>query len=62
MLVSDEFCRAVVQEFASRFTEDEIRNGYRGADVRTAQIAMEVFRLALARLEELPSQPQRPAT
>ena len=57
MLINTEFCEEIVSEYSKRFTEAEIRNGYKGMDIHTARIAMEVFRLAFERIsrEELPS-------
>lgn len=57
MVIDNRFCEEVLAEYAQRFTEDEIKNGYKGSAINTARIALEVFRLALEKLsrEELPN-------
>lgn len=56
MQISNEFCESVIAEYAKRFTDAEIQNGYKGMDVYTARIAMEVFRIALERLSQQENQ------
>lgn len=51
MKVTTEFCESVLSEYSKRFTESDLRHGYKGADIQTARIAMEVFRIALEKLD-----------
>lgn len=50
MQLSTEFCNSVIDEYSKQFTEYEIKHGYKGMDIHTAQIAMEVFRIAFEKL------------
>lgn len=50
MIISDEFCNAVIDEYSKRFSEDEIKNGYKGMNIQTARIAMEVFKIAFQKI------------
>ena len=52
MQLSTEFCNSVVEEYSKRFTKDEIDHGYKGMDIHTAQIAMEIFRIAFEKLSQ----------
>ncbi len=56
-MLSDDFCNSVVQEYSKRFTESQIKDGYKGMDVHIARIAMDVFRIAFERLETLKNIP-----
>lgn len=51
MKISTEFCNSVIEEYSKRFTDEEIKNGYKGMDIKTAQIAMEVFKIAFEKLD-----------
>ena len=50
MHLSSEFCNSVIEEYSKRFTADDIEKGYKGMDIQTAKIAMEVFRIAFEKL------------
>ena len=56
-MFSDDFCNSVIQEYSKRLTESQIKDGYKGMDVHTARIAMDVFRIAFERLETLKNTP-----
>ena len=56
MKLSTEFCNSVIEEYSKRFTRDEIEHGYKGMDIHTAKIAMEVFKIAFEKLDKEDSQ------
>ena len=51
MKITTEFCNSVIEEYSKRFTEDEIKHGYKGMDVNIAKIAMEVFKIAFEKMD-----------
>ncbi len=51
MQIDTQFCNEVIQEYSKRFSKDEIENGFKGMDIHTASIAMEIFKIAFEKLE-----------
>lgn len=49
--INEEFCNSVIEEYSKRFSEDEIKNGYKGMDIHTARIAMDIFKIAFEKLD-----------
>ena len=52
MIVDTKFCQEVIEEYSKRFTAEEIERGYKGMDIHSAKIAMDVFRIAFEKLEQ----------
>ena len=49
--INEEFCNSVIEEYSKRFSESEIKNGYKGMDIQIARIAMDVFKIAFEKLD-----------
>ena len=52
MIIDTNFCESVIAEYSRRFTPEEVESGYKGMDIHTARIAMDVFRIALEKLSQ----------
>lgn len=48
--IDNEFCDSVVKEYSKRFTQEEIQNEYKSMDIHIAKIAMDVFRIAIEKM------------
>ncbi len=58
MQLTNEFCESVIAEYSKRFTDAEVKSGYKGMDVHIARIAMEILRITFEHLSsENQSQP-----
>lgn len=52
-MLPPDFYNSVIEEYSKRFTKSEIKDGYKGMDLHTARIAMDVFQIAFEKLENL---------
>lgn len=48
--IDTEFCDSVVEEYSKQFTQEEIQNEYKSMDINIAKIAMDVFRIAIEKM------------
>lgn len=56
MKLTTEFCNDVISEYSKRFSPDEIQNGYKGLEIKTAQVVMDIIRICFDKLDDLNEQ------